>query len=137
MKSVSIAVVTTDRQTRRQVARALRSGGMNVAFLDSIDDVRSAMVIGHNPTMQVLALRLAAPDAGVADGSDLAEIQRKFPTGALATLTFEGGWSTLAPGAARLTAHHHARSRSPGPTAGGRPHRGHRALRRLGAHAGR
>ena len=66
------------------------------------DSLRAAMVIGHNPTLQVLALRLASPGDGVADGSDLSEIQQKFPTGALATLTFEGSWSELAPGRARL-----------------------------------
>jgi phosphohistidine phosphatase len=67
-------------------------------------EVESAMVIGHNPTMQVLVLRLAATSASSEhDGSELAEVQRKFPTGAVATLTFEGEWSELAPGGARLT----------------------------------
>jgi phosphohistidine phosphatase len=65
------------------------------------DDVRSAMVIGHNPTMQVLVLRLVAAGSG----ADLSEVQRKYPTGALATLTFEGGWNELAPGRARLEAY--------------------------------
>lgn len=66
------------------------------------DGVQSAMVIGHNPALQVLALRLAA---GNEDSSDLAEIQRKLPTGALVTLSFEGAWNDLAPGSARLTAY--------------------------------
>jgi phosphohistidine phosphatase len=65
------------------------------------DAVPSVMVIGHNPAMQVLVLRLAIR-AG--DGSAFAEVQRKFPTGALATLEFDGGWSQLGPGCARLTA---------------------------------
>jgi phosphohistidine phosphatase len=70
------------------------------------DNVDSAMVIGHNPAMQVLVLRLAASGAAAElDGSGLLEIQRKFPTGALATLEFDGGWSELAPGRARLTAY--------------------------------
>ena len=38
----------------------------------------------------------------VADGSDLSEVQRKFPTAALATLTFECAWGELGPGRARL-----------------------------------
>src|SRR5437763_9764862 len=68
------------------------------------DEVGSAMVVGHNPTLQVLVLRLAAGEASSElDGSELAQVQRKFPTGALATLAFEGGWSELAPGCARLT----------------------------------
>jgi phosphohistidine phosphatase len=65
--------------------------------------VDSVMVIGHNPTMQVLVLRLAAPGSGI-DGSALVEVKRKFPTGALATLTLECDWSELAPGCARLDA---------------------------------
>jgi phosphohistidine phosphatase len=70
------------------------------------DDLGSAMVIGHNPAMQVLVLRLAASGAAAElDGSGFLEIQRKFPTGALATLAFEGPWKELGPGRARLTAY--------------------------------
>jgi phosphohistidine phosphatase len=47
--------------------------------------VGSVMVIGHNPAMQTIVLRLAGGG-----------------TGALATLTFEGPWSELASGGARL-----------------------------------
>jgi len=65
------------------------------------DDAESVMVIGHNPAMQTLVLRLAAPSQ---DGSALATVQRKFPTGALATLSFECPWSELEPGCAQLTA---------------------------------
>jgi phosphohistidine phosphatase len=65
------------------------------------DDVPSVMVIGHNPAMQVLVLRLASR-AG--DPSEVAEVQRKFPTGALATLELDCAWSELAPGRARLSA---------------------------------
>lgn len=66
------------------------------------DDVESAMVIGHNPTMQVLVLRLAGAGRGELNGSQLPEVQRKFPTGACATLAFDGGWGELHPGGARL-----------------------------------
>jgi phosphohistidine phosphatase len=69
-------------------------------------DLGSAMVIGHNPAMQVLVLRLAASGAASElDASGLLEIQRKYPTGALATLEFEGAWSELGPGRARLTSY--------------------------------
>lgn len=59
------------------------------------------MLIGHNPTMQDLALALAgngAPD-------DRAALAEKFPTAALAVLTFDGtdGWAGLAPGSGLLT----------------------------------
>jgi phosphohistidine phosphatase len=64
-------------------------------------DIGSAMVIGHNPAMQLLVLRLASSSER---DDDLATVRRKFPTGALATLTFECAWSELRPGAATLTA---------------------------------
>jgi phosphohistidine phosphatase len=58
----------------------------------------AAMVIGHNPTMQDLALHLIGPNGG--DG--FARLQVKFPTAALATLTVPGGWDQLAAGCAEL-----------------------------------
>lgn len=63
--------------------------------------IATLMLIGHNPGLEVLAGQLAG------EGSDPEARQalgRKFPTGALATLEFEGEWRDLAWGAARLTA---------------------------------
>jgi phosphohistidine phosphatase len=74
------------------------------------DEIRAVMVIGHNPAMQTLVLRLArgpAATASTLDGDgdgDLESVGRKFPTGALATLRFDGPWSELRPGSATLTA---------------------------------
>jgi phosphohistidine phosphatase len=62
------------------------------------EDVESAMLIGHNPSIESLALLLAA------SGNDLDRLRSKFPTGALATLTFDVPWAELAPGTATLTA---------------------------------
>ena len=56
------------------------------------------MLIGHNPSIQTLALRLAG------SGDDLERVRIKYPTGALATLAFPGGWDELEPGAAELVA---------------------------------
>lgn len=67
-------------------------------------DTASVMVIGHNPTLQQLVLRLAGVNGSTEPKGDLAEVARKFPTGALATLGFEGPWSDLGPGVARLEA---------------------------------
>jgi phosphohistidine phosphatase len=61
------------------------------------DEVESVMLIGHNPGIEQLALSLAG------DGEKLAEVRRKYPTAALATLEFDGRWSELEPGTARLT----------------------------------
>ena len=72
----------------------------------------SVMVIGHNPTMQMLVLRLigangsAAAAAGAAEiADDLAAVRNKFPTGALATLRFDCAWDELSQGCARLVAY--------------------------------
>src|SRR5262245_8387901 len=61
--------------------------------------VESAMVIGHNPGLQDLALLLA----GDGDESALAQADAKFPTAALATLELgDTAWAALSPGAAYL-----------------------------------
>ena len=68
----------------------------------------SVMVIGHNPALQVLILRLTGANGRSKPAGDdavrakLDEVERKFPTGALATLTFDGRWSELSPGGAEL-----------------------------------
>jgi phosphohistidine phosphatase len=61
-------------------------------------DLESAMMIGHNPAMQELALTLAA------EGPELSRLHSKYPTGALLTLEFEGGWDALGPHSALLVA---------------------------------
>jgi phosphohistidine phosphatase len=53
------------------------------------DGVGSVMVIGHNPTLEDLALDLARPS------SKREELEVKFPTGALAALEFPGTWREL------------------------------------------
>jgi phosphohistidine phosphatase len=62
-------------------------------------DTQSVMMVGHNPGLHDLAAELA----GDGDGEALAQLQVKFPTGALATLTFAGpDWRELAPAGAHL-----------------------------------
>ena len=63
------------------------------------DDLSSAMIIGHNPTLQQLVLRLTSRDG---DGAARSAVERKFPTGAIATLTFECDWHELGAGRAHL-----------------------------------
>lgn len=58
------------------------------------DEVRSLMLVGHNPAIHDLADHLLESADQGAFG--------KFPTGALATLTFSGSWRSLAPGQATL-----------------------------------
>jgi phosphohistidine phosphatase len=61
------------------------------------EPVGSVMLIGHNPSLQQLALLLASR------GADLPKLGEKFPTGALATLVIDSeSWDTLRPGDAEL-----------------------------------
>ena len=62
------------------------------------DDVSRVMVVGHNPGLEDLALLLVAQT----DDAASRRMSTKFPTGALATLTFAGSWADLAPGTATL-----------------------------------
>ncbi len=64
------------------------------------DDVASVMMIGHNPGLEILAAVL------IGDGEESLRrrVAAKFPTGALAILTFEGDWSELARADATLVA---------------------------------
>jgi phosphohistidine phosphatase len=55
------------------------------------ESVPSAMLIGHNPAIQELATTLAQ------GSKQLGKLERKYPTGALATFVFEGDWASLAP----------------------------------------
>jgi phosphohistidine phosphatase len=62
------------------------------------DEIDSVMLIGHNPAIQELALDLAA------GGERRGDVENKFPTGALATLTVPDDWQELRPGSAELVA---------------------------------
>ena len=71
------------------------------------ESASSAMIIGHNPTMQLLVLWLASPHfspPGSARGenAELEDVREKFPTCALATLAFRCLWQELGPGGAEL-----------------------------------
>jgi phosphohistidine phosphatase len=58
------------------------------------DEHEAVMLVGHNPAIEDLAGGLTG------DASELAG--QKFPTGALATLTFSGPWAELASDGAAL-----------------------------------
>jgi phosphohistidine phosphatase len=62
------------------------------------DATESVMLIGHNPAIHELALGLAG------GGERRADMERKFPTGALATLAVPDHWRELGPGSAELVA---------------------------------
>ncbi|WP_225804050.1 histidine phosphatase family protein [Streptomyces sp. NK15101] len=63
------------------------------------DEVAALLLVGHNPGLEELVLLLAA--RGVGDALD--RIRTKFPTSAIAVLTWSGTWTDLRPGEALLT----------------------------------
>ena len=65
------------------------------------DEAGTLMLVGHNDGLPRLALRLA----GAAEGDARERLTAKFPTGALAVLTFDvPSWREVADGAGRLVA---------------------------------
>jgi phosphohistidine phosphatase len=58
----------------------------------------TALMIGHNPGLHDFALALADPDSV----DRLPAPEGKFPTGALATFSFDGRWQDLRPRTAHL-----------------------------------
>ncbi|MER7958101.1 MULTISPECIES: histidine phosphatase family protein [unclassified Streptomyces] len=62
-------------------------------------DVGTLLLVGHNPGLQDLVLRLA----GEALDDMLQRVEVKFPTSAIAVLSRRGAWADFAPGTALLT----------------------------------
>jgi phosphohistidine phosphatase len=61
------------------------------------ESVESVMLVGHNPGLQELACALSS------GGAELALLEQKFPTGALATLLVDcESWAALEPGDGEL-----------------------------------
>nr|WP_296776884.1 histidine phosphatase family protein [Rhodococcus sp. (in: high G+C Gram-positive bacteria)] len=69
------------------------------------DAVSTLLVVGHAPGIPFTAVDLAAN----ADSESVVEIGRRFPTSAIAVVTFDGPWASLRPGTASLTQFHVAR----------------------------
>lgn len=105
----ALVLCSSARRTRETLERVSPGGDVLIeaelygatedALLERLrrvpSDVGSVMLIGHNPAMECLALRLAGQ-------GDVSRMGSKFPTAALATLTFEGDWTDLGPGRAEL-----------------------------------
>lgn len=67
------------------------------------DDVRRLLLVGHNPTVAVLAQLL---DDGEGDADLADEMLAGYPTGAVAVFEYDGSWADLAEGTARLVGFH-------------------------------
>ena len=64
------------------------------------EEVPSVMLVGHNPGLENLVTGLGRDG----EPSLIARVHSKFPTGAVATLTFSGPWKSLGWGGATLEA---------------------------------
>ncbi len=116
---VDAVLCSTATRTRQTLARTgLDTGDADVQYSDELydttpgtvirlingvaDDVRTLLVVGHEPTTSMLALGLADPRAGDADA--LTRISAKYPTSAIAVLRTDQPWARLEPGSATLAA---------------------------------
>jgi phosphohistidine phosphatase len=67
------------------------------------DDVRRLVVVGHNPTMALVAQLLVDGD-GESDLED--RLASDFPTSAVAVFAFEASWADVVAGSGRLVGFH-------------------------------
>ena len=67
------------------------------------DQVRTLVLVGHNPTMALLAALL---DDGQGDDDAANELARGFPTSALVVFGYDGSWADLDEASASLVAYH-------------------------------
>lgn len=65
-------------------------------------DVRTLLIVGHDPAMRGLTLELASEQPGDAEAEALGRVRAKYPTAGIAILSFSGDWAELSPGQARL-----------------------------------
>ena len=111
-----LALVSDARRTRETFAYAAKEFGSAIPARNepaiyeadvetllrlvrkSEPNVRSILLIGHNPGLADLASLLA--DRG--DRMALSRLRAKFPTSAIAQLSCDGSWRDWRPGAARL-----------------------------------
>jgi phosphohistidine phosphatase len=73
--------------------------GLLALLRDVPGEVKTVLMVGHNPTLQDLVLTLAADG----DPADLMAARTNFGTAAIAVLTLPGKWSVLDGGSATLT----------------------------------
>jgi phosphohistidine phosphatase len=69
--------------------------------IDTPEDVRTLVLVGHNPACAALAYEL---DDGTGDANARGELQASFPTSAIAVFELAGSWSAVDAGTGRLTA---------------------------------
>jgi phosphohistidine phosphatase len=66
---------------------------------DAAADLDTIAIVGHNPSIQALAVAL---DDGLGDDRGRADLFAAYPTMGIAVLDLDVAWDQLAPGHARL-----------------------------------
>ena len=77
-----------------------RPGQVLDIIRETPDSVRALIIVGHNPTMHELSLRLNSDDS---DKASLNQLRLKLYPASLARFEFDGSWETLHPHQPRLT----------------------------------
>lgn len=65
-------------------------------------EAKTVMLVGHNPALEDLALRLCSSQREGKKDHPLHRLRHKFPTAALATVALPCGWAELSDGVGRL-----------------------------------
>jgi phosphohistidine phosphatase len=65
-------------------------------------DVSALLMVGHDPAMQGLTLELASGQPSDEEAEALSLVRVKYPTAAIAVLSFSRRWAELSPGEAHL-----------------------------------
>ncbi|MEP7054493.1 MAG: histidine phosphatase family protein [Actinomycetota bacterium] len=112
-----LALVSPARRTQQtwelaaaELTRAPRTSVDDRIYANTVEDLlavinaappqtRTVLVVGHNPSIEVLAVGL---DDGTGDRGAAKEMAKKFPTSGIAAFSTDGAWSTLALGGASL-----------------------------------
>ncbi len=99
-KIVAEQLKTSPRTLIDEAVYDFGNGGRLLATVCAQGDApKSLMVVGHNPSMERLALRLAT----TGDSRLLGRMQQKFPTAALAVIRFDlASWAEVAEGGGEL-----------------------------------
>lgn len=69
---------------------------------DVKETVRSIMLVGHNPGVHEMAMRLVGENAMTFANADLRRLAEGYPSGALTEFTIPGPWHGLGDGGGRL-----------------------------------
>jgi len=111
---VVVSPATRARQTWQRAADAAGATAKPVVderiYRNTIDDllqaavqtppgVRTLAIVGHNPSMEDLAVAL---DDGTGNATARAELASRYPTGGVAVFAVDAGWSELGAGTGRL-----------------------------------